>query len=618
MHKLLDLINQPSDLKKLNKNQLNILTSEIRQLLIDTVSKTGGHLASNLGVVELTIALHLTFDAPNDKIIWDVGHQSYVHKILTKRKDKLDSLRKSGGLSGFPKTSESIYDSFNTGHSSTSISAALGMARARDLQGGSHKVVAVIGDGAMTGGLAFEGLNDAGRSKTNLIIILNDNEMSVSKNVGGLSLYLSKIRTHTSYFKVKSAIEKTFNRSRIGKKALSMLSKTKGGIKYMLMPRTIFEELGITYLGPIDGHDIGTLTNIFNRAKKVSGPVLIHVKTKKGKGYSYAEAKPQAFHGISKFDVESGMVLSGKKKKDYSIVFGKKLRDIAKRNKRIVAISPAMPLGSGLIPFINKFPSRFFDVGIAESHAVTCAAGLAISGYIPVVCIYSSFLQRAYDQVLHDVAMQNLHMVLCIDRAGVVGEDGETHQGIFDISFLSHIPNMSILAPSSFKELEQMLEYAVLNHNAPIAIRYPRGNKQALFNDNAFEYGKGEVVMDGTDVAIIAAGPILENAYGAAVMLKEKGISAKVINIKTIKPIDRELIVNTVKEVKKIITVEDGVVQGGMGCIVNSVIKENNSDVKVYNLGYKDTFIHQATQQQIFEQYGLDEKGIFDFVLKVV
>jgi len=610
---ILETINHPKDIKTLTYPQLDTLAEEIRHFLIESVSKTGGHLASNLGVVELTLALHIALDTPLDKIVWDVGHQAYTHKIITGRKHMFGTLRQEDGLSGFPKTEESKYDCFNTGHSSTSISAALGMARARDLGCEDYCVAAVIGDGALTGGMAFEALNDAGQSGSNLIIILNDNEMSILKNVGAMSDYLSHIRTQPGYYRIKDVTERGLSKLPLGDKLVGAIRKTKSGFKRLILPQTIFEDMGFTYLGPIDGHDINRMAKAINRAKEIGGPVLVHVKTIKGKGYDPAETKPFAYHGVSKFDTESGMAIRDKVKADYSIIFGRHLRAIAKRDSRVVAISPAMPLGSGLKPFLRAMPHRFFDTGIAEAHAVTCAAGLAISGYVPVVAIYSSFLQRAYDQIVHDVALQNLHVVLCIDRAGVVGDDGETHQGMFDIAFLSHIPNMAMLAPGSFAELEQMLRYAVSEHEGPISIRYPRGNMQFIASAEQrkpFVFGKAQTLMQGDDVTIIAVGNMQKYAYEAGVLLKREGVSVHVINPGTVKPLDAETILESAERTGRVITVEDGVVHGGAGSLAAMLLVRSGVKTDFTALGYDDVFVPQASVGSIHKRYGLDADGI--------
>lgn len=617
MEKLLDNVNFPSDIKNMGTEQLEELCSQIRTFLIDAVSKTGGHLASNLGVVELTVAIHRVFDMPRDKIVFDVGHQSYVHKILTGRKGMFATLRQEGGLSGFPKTQESEYDSFNTGHSSTSISAALGLARARDLKNENYKVIALIGDGALTGGLAYEAICDAGNAKNDLIVILNDNEMSVSKNVGGMSEYLSRIRTKQSYSKLKSTTEKTLDKIPGGKAVMRFMKNIKDGIKHAVMQQNMFEDLGFTYLGPVNGHDIYRVSKMLEYAKSTKGPVLVHVCTKKGYGYKPAETKPQTFHGISSFDIKSGDVIRNKVTADYSAIFGRHLVHIARENENVVAISPAMTLGSGLRVFSRTLPKRFFDVGICEAHAVTSAAGLAISGFTPVVCIYSSFLQRAYDQIIHDVAMQNLHVVFGIDRAGVVGADGETHQGVFDIAFMRQVPNMAILAPSCFYELEHMLKYAVLKHNGPICLRYPRGYEQYCGERTEFVFGKSEVVRDGGDVSVIAVGNLVKNAVSAAERLKEYGIDAEVINLRTVKPLDEETVLKSVRKTGAAITLEDGVIEGGVGEAIADLLVKNGVGAIFENRGYRE-FIHQGKVSSIYHRYGLDADGIYAWAVAAV
>lgn len=619
MYQLLDMVNYPDDIRQLNNTQLGILAEEIRHFLIHSVSRTGGHLASNLGVVELTLALHSVFDTPLDRIVWDVGHQSYTHKIITGRKDMFGTLRQEGGLSGFPKTSESEYDCFNTGHSSTSISAALGMARARDLKGGTNSVIAVIGDGALTGGMAYEALNDAGQSGSDVIVILNDNEMSILKNVGAMSEYLSRIRVQPTYYKMKDLTERVLLKIPVvGKKIVNALRKTKSGIKHLLLPQTIFEEMGFTYLGPVDGHNIKKTKLLMQRAKSATGPVLLHIYTTKGKGYDHAEAKPYAYHGISKFDTHSGAVIRDKVTADYSAIFGRNLLQIAKNNPNVVAISPAMPLGSGLKLFSSVLPDRFFDTGIAEAHAVTCAAGLAVEGFVPVVAIYSSFMQRAYDQILHDVALQNLHVVFGIDRAGVVGDDGETHQGVFDIAYLSHIPNMSLLAPGSFVELKQMLKYAIEHHQGPIGIRYPRGNMRCAKDCSDFEFGKADVLMHGNDVSIIAVGTMAKNAYEAGEILKQYGIDADVINLRTIKPLDEKTVIESAERTKNVLTVEDGVISGGVSGMISSILMKNGVDAAFASLGYDDEFVQQAKVNDIYKKFGMDSESIARQVLRQI
>lgn len=616
---LLDHINEPKDIKNLDLQQLETLAEEIRQFLIEKVSVTGGHLASNLGVVELTLALHKIFDAPQDKIIWDVGHQSYVHKILTGRREQFDTLRQMNGVSGFPKSSESESDCFNTGHSSTSISAALGFAKARDLLHEQYSVVAVIGDGAMTGGMAFEALNDAGRSPNNVIIILNDNGMSISKNVGGFSRYLSKIRTQPIYYKAKEDLDTFLHKlSSAGKLASRALNRAKGTIKYIVMPGIIFEELGLKYLGPIDGHDMGELTKVMARAKGLKGPVLIHVLTQKGKGYRFAESKPQDFHGISPFEIETGEVKVNNGP-TYSDIFGEKMVSLAEKDPKLAAITAAMPLGTGLGQFSKKYPERFFDVGIAEQHAVTFAAGLAKAGIKPVVTVYSTFLQRSYDQIIHDVALQNLHVVFAIDRAGLIGEDGETHQGIYDLSYLSHIPNMTITAPADYDEFEMLLDYAVSEFNGPIAVRYPRGiGDRQLIPHSPVQYGRGVRLIAGEDITIVAAGNMAGTALRAAELLLRKGIHADVINARFIKPLDARLILESVAKTKAIATIEDNCIRGGFGSSVLELVNKNGFKVKAAVFGFPDIPITHGLRKEIFEKYGLDGESIAHDIVRLL
>jgi 1-deoxy-D-xylulose-5-phosphate synthase len=613
LSKILPLVNQPADIKDLTHEQLQQLAREIREYLIESVSKTGGHLASNLGVVELTLALHSVFNTPYDKIVWDVGHQAYVHKMLTGRKDKFDTLRQLNGISGFPKTSESEHDSFNTGHSSTSISAALGMARARDLNSEKNSVIAVIGDGALTGGMAFEALNDAGMSNTDLIVVLNDNEMSIDKNVGGLSSCLSRIRTQPIYFKVQRDIDLLLHKiPTFGKRVATTIKRAKGSIKYLMLPGMFFEELGFKYIGPIDGHNINELKRILNKAKGLKGPILIHALTQKGKGYSHAEEKPDVFHGISPFVIETGETKKNPHAKDYSAVFGEALVDIARENKKVVAITAAMPCGTGLSKFAECFPERFFDVGIAEQHGATMAAGLAIEGMKPVFAVYSSFLQRAYDQVIHDVCAQNLPVVFAIDRAGIVGNDGETHQGVFDLSYLSHVPNMSIVAPKDYDELRQMLKFCI-DFDGPIAIRYPRGQAQelGLNKHQPIEYGKAEVLQQGNDLTLIACGKMVGTALKTARELIKQGISAEVINARFVKPLDEHTILSSAKKTNNVITIEDNMISGGFGNMVLQLISKSDlPDVKVTNLGYPDEFIQHGNTDELQKMYGLDAESI--------
>lgn len=618
MYHILNQVDNPDDLRKLNISEKEELAKELRELVIDTVSKTGGHLASNLGVVELTIALHSVFNTPKDKIVWDVGHQTYIHKILTGRKSKINTLRSLNGLAGFPKAVESEYDAFDTGHSSTSISSALGMARARDIKGEKNSVIAVIGDGALTGGMAFEALNDAGSSNTNLIVILNDNEMSISKNVGGLSAFLTRIRTRKSYNKSNNYIKRlTLRIPVIGRKIVKLVRRIKYSIKQLFLPNMFFEDIGFKYLGPVDGHNIEKLEQILEKAKSLSGPILIHVITKKGKGYEPAEQNPDKFHATSAFEKETGKNLK-EKKDDYSKVFGDELVKLAKENDKIVAVTAAMRDGTGLTNFAKEFPNRFFDVAIAEQHALTMAAGMAKEGLVPVVSIYSSFYQRAYDQIIHDICTQKLHVVMCIDRAGIVGNDGETHQGMFDLAFLNIVPNITILAPKDFVELRQMLEFAV-NYNGPIAIRYPRGGeeKTKFITHEKIEKGKAEILREGEDVSIIAIGKMVAKAQNVAEILEKNGIEAEVINARFLKPLDRETIANSIEKTKNVITIEDGTIEGGLGTVVEELILEEKlTDVAFRKFGYPDRFIKHGKTEEIEDIFGLTEKNIVEYVEK--
>ncbi len=614
---ILDKVNYPDDLRKLTLDEKNKLASEIREKIIETVSNTGGHLASNLGVVELTMAIHSVFNTPIDKVIWDVGHQSYVHKILTGRKDKLDTLRKMDGMAGFPKSNESIYDSFNTGHSSTSISVGLGMARARDIKGENNRILAVIGDGALTGGMALEALNDVGSSNTNMIVILNDNEMSISKNVGGIATVLSKLRTQDFYVKAnikgKSVIEKV---PFIGKKIVKFVQGTKRSIKQFVIPKMYFEDIGFRYIGPVDGHNIEKLEDTFRMCKDLDGPILIHVRTKKGKGYKPAETNPDKFHSTSKFDIETGEKLA-KGKKDYSKVFGDTLVRLAKDNNKIVAITAAMTDGTGLTEFAKKYPDRFFDVGIAEQHAVGMAAGLAKAGMTPVVPLYSSFIQRAYDQLVHDVAIMDLPVVICADRAGVVGNDGETHQGLLDLSYTNTIPNFNIMAPKDFNELDKMLEFAI-DLKKPILIRYPRGGEGKTFESCApIELGKAEVVREGNnDITIFAIGKMVSRAEEVADKLEEDNIYASVVNVRFLKPIDEETIIKYLKNSNKAISIEDGSVIDGLGAKIESIIYENGIDIEFEKIAYPDEFIKHGSVDEIEKKYGLDVGSIVECLKK--
>ena len=599
---MLEKINSPEDLKKLNIEEKNKLAQEIREYVLQVVSENGGHLASNLGVVELTLALHSVFNMPKDKIIWDVGHQSYVHKIITGRREEFKTIRKLDGLSGFPKINESEYDDFDTGHSSTSISAALGMARARDLKGDNNQVIAIIGDGALTGGMALEALNDAGYSQTKMMVILNDNEMSISKNVGGLNLFLSKLRTKKLYKKSNISAKKVLNNvPAIGKPIVKVIQRIKRSIKQLVIPKMFFEDIGFTYLGPVDGHNIEQLENILKLSKQVEGPVLIHVLTKKGKGYKIAEENPDRFHATSPFDIETGKTKK-EKKSDYSKVFGEKLVNLAKNNEKIVAITASMKDGTGLTKFAKEFPERFFDIGIAEQHAVTMAAGMAKEGMIPFVPIYSSFYQRAYDQVIHDVAIQNLPVIMCIDRAGLVGQDGETHQGLLDMAFFRLVPNLTIMAPKDFKELEEMMEFAI-TLKRPVVIRYPRGGEDTSIkfeNQEKIELGKAQILKEGKDVSIIAIGNKVAKAMKMAKHYEIEGLDAEVINARFLKPLDVETIKKSIEKTKKVITIEDGTKINGLGTAIKElIIDENLKDVEIQELSLPDEFIRHGTVEEL-------------------
>ena len=617
--KILNRINSPQDLKRLPRKYMNKLCDDIRQFLLQSVSKTGGHLASNLGVVELTVALHYVFDSPKDIIIWDVGHQAYVHKMLTGRKNRFDKLRKFNGLSGFPKANESPHDHFDTGHSSTSISAAVGYAKARDIDGGTNNVIAVIGDGSMTGGLALEGLNNGGRLNSNLIVILNDNQMSIGENVGAISKTLNLMRSDPRYRGFKSNIKGILSKTPIIAKALE---KTKDTIRDALVPGQLFEEMGFTYIGPIDGHNMGELISVLGKIKDISRPILLHVHTVKGKGYPIAEANPAKFHGIESFDIETGNPVATSTE-SYSEVFGRELTQLARENPDIVAVTAAMGDATGLGMFAKAFPNRFIDVGIAEAHAVTLCAGLAKAGKLPVFAVYSSFLQRAYDQILHDVCTQNLHVIFAIDRAGIVGADGETHQGLFDISFLSHMPNLTILAPADKSELIEMLHFAV-RHNGPIAIRYPRGEAHTITRDTTpINFGKSELVThinpDGTPkVAIISVGSMLRTSMDAVNKLAElaPNISVSLINARSIKPLDTQMISDTATTADFVYTIENNVFTGGFASMIAAYSAQNGITLpKFHGFALPDTFIQQGTPDELFHEYGLDADSIAGKIL---
>lgn len=605
---VLEMIRKPNDIKKLNAEQLAALADEIRQFLIEKISRTGGHLASNLGVVELTMALHLTLDFPEDKLIWDVGHQSYTHKLLTGRKDGFDDLRKYGGLSGFPKRKESDCDAFDTGHSSTSISAGMGYVAAREILGEDHTVVSVIGDGSLTGGMAYEALNNASRLKSNFIIVLNDNNMSISENVGGMSKYLSGIRTAQAYTELKKGVEDTLKRiPGKGERIVSQIRKTKSGVKQLLVPGMFFEDMDITYLGPVDGHDVRKLVKVLNEAKRVDHAVLVHVLTKKGKGYAPAEENPARFHGPGPFHIETGEPKTVSTRDTYTEVFSKVLLDIARKDEKVAAITAAMADGTGLAPFARHFPNRFFDVGIAEEHAMTFAAGLAAGGMKPVFAVYSSFLQRAYDQTLHDVCLQNLPVVIAVDRAGLVGSDGETHQGVFDLSFLSTIPNMTVISPKNRWELADMLRFAV-DFQYPIAIRYPRGEAYEGMKEfrAPIEYAKSEVLYEEDEIAVIFVGHMAELADQVRRKLKETGYSCSLINARFVKPLDTGLLEMLAKDHCLFVTIEENVLTGGFGEQVMDYVSRAKLNVYVRNIGISDDYVEHGNVEVLRREVGLD------------
>lgn len=614
---ILDKIKKPNDIHKIALADFPQLAEEIRNFLLESVSETGGHLASNLGVVELTLALHNVLDFPEDKLIWDVGHQAYTHKILTGRKEEFKTLRKEGGLSGFPKRSESDCDSFDTGHSSTSISAGLGYVRARDILGQKHHVVSVIGDGALTGGMAYEAMNNAAELKTNFIIILNDNNMSISKNVGGMSSYLSALRTAEAYTGMKINATKALKKiPRIGTAVVDTMRKTKSSIKQLIIPGMLFENMGLTYLGPVDGHNMRQMMKLFNEAKRVEGPVLVHVLTEKGHGYVPACSHPARFHGTGPFDVETGRFLETKENLNYTDVFSKTMCSLGKENRRVAAITAAMPEGTGLKAFGRSFPERFFDVGIAEEHAVTFAAGLALGGLIPVVAIYSSFLQRAVDQILHDVCMQKLHVVFAIDRAGLVGADGETHQGCFDFSYLSMIPNLTVMAPKNDWELQEMLRAAVRDFDGPCAIRYPKGTAYTGLSEfhQPVQIGKSEVLYEGREVAILAVGSMVSTCKEVYDMLKCRGIEPTFVNARFIKPLDTELLDTLAKTHSLFVTVEENVKNGGFGEHVSAYMEACQPDVRVMNLAIWDRFVEQGKIESLRVKIGLSSVEIAETI----
>lgn len=607
----LEKINQVNDIKQIPPEEYEALAAEIREFLIEKISSTGGHLASNLGVVELTMALHLSFDFPKDKVIWDVGHQAYTHKLLTGRKAGFDGLRKYGGMSGFPKRKESECDCFDTGHSSTSISAGIGLVAARDLLGGDEHIISVIGDGALTGGMAYEALNNASRLKKNFIIVLNDNHMSIAENVGGMSEYLNGLRTNEVYTSFKSGVEQSLNRIPGGVHLANQLKKTKSGIKQLLIPGMLFEDMGITYLGPVDGHDITKLLDVFRKARRVKGAVLVHVLTKKGKGYEPAERHPARFHGAEPFDIETGLPKNRRRKANYQDVFSTCMVKLGQRHEHVVAITAAMPDGTGLKRFRNMYPDRFFDVGIAEEHAVTFAAGLAAGGIRPIFAVYSSFLQRAYDQVLHDVCIQNLPVIFAIDRAGLVGSDGETHQGIFDLSYLSSIPNMHIMAPKNKWELSDMLKFAV-GFDGPLALRYPRGEAYDGLKEfrSPIVYGKSELLYEEEDIAILAVGSMVKTAEQVRRKLKEIGYSCTLVNARFVKPVDTDIITELSKDHRLLVTMEENVQSGGYGEKVQDWIVQKKLPTAVLNISIPDEYVEHGNVDILYEEVGIDAESV--------
>lgn len=614
---ILENINNENDIKNLKPFELEQLADEIREFLINKISVTGGHLASNLGVVELTMALHLAFNLPKDKFVWDVGHQAYTHKILTGRKAGFDDLRKYGGLSGFPKRNESPCDSFDTGHSSTSISAGLGLVQASQILEKDNYVISIIGDGALTGGMAYEALNNAARLNRNFIIVLNDNNMSISENVGGVSQYLSNIRTAEAYMDLKTGVVDTLSKIPFyGEKVVDKLRNTKNGIKQLFIPGMLFENMGITYLGPVDGHNIDKMVKVFNEAKKLNQAVLVHVKTNKGNGYQPAERLPARFHGAEPFDIETGLPSHKRDKATYSDIFSTVMRKLGDRDDKVVAITAAMPDGTGLKRFKNMFPERFFDVGIAEEHAVTFAAGLAAGGLKPIFAVYSSFLQRAYDQILHDVCIQNLHVVFAIDRSGLVGSDGETHQGLFDISFLSSIPNMHIIAPKNKWELSDMLKYAV-DFDGPIAIRYPRGEAYDGLKEYRapIEYGKSEVIYEETDIALLAVGSMVKIAQEVRTELKEIGYNCSLVNARFVKPIDEDNIIQLARDHKLIVTLEENVKNGGFGEKVLQFISEGGIKTDILIIAIPDEYVEHGNVEILKKEVGIDRDSIIKKII---
>ncbi len=615
---VLDKIKQENDIKALSKEELPVLAEEIREFLIQKISVMGGHLASNLGAVELTMALHLAFELPKDKIIWDVGHQSYTHKILTGRREGFDQLRKFGGMSGFPKRKESACDCFDTGHSSTSVSAGLGYAQARQIKGEDYKVISVIGDGALTGGMAFEALNNASRMRSNFMIVLNDNKMSISENVGGLSRHLNFLRTTESYQEIKTGVANSLSKIPVyGERIVEKIRKTKSGIKQLIVPGMLFENMGIMYLGPVNGHDITGMAKVFREASKYQGPVLIHVLTRKGKGYLPAERHPARFHGAEPFHIETGLPQKKREKANYTDVFSTVMCKLGSRNENVAAVTAAMADGTGLKRFGRQFPDRFFDVGIAEEHAVTFAAGLAAAGLKPVVAVYSSFLQRAYDQILHDVCIQNLPVVFAVDRAGLVGSDGETHQGIFDLSYLSSIPNMTVLAPKNKWELSDMIKFAA-DFPAPAAIRYPRGEAYDGLKEfrEPIVYGKSEMLYKESKIALVAIGSMVKTAAAVREGLHERGYSATLVNARFAKPLDEDLLTGLAAGHKLIVTMEENVINGGFGEHVTEFFSSRRLKNRILNIAIPDTYVEHGNTEILCRELKLDAASICERVIR--
>lgn len=613
----LEKIRKANDIKKIEREHLGELAQEIRDFLIRKISVTGGHLGSNLGCVELTMALHLALDLPKDKIVWDVGHQAYTHKLLTGRRDGFDTLRKYGGMSGFPKRKESECDCFDTGHSSTSISAGLGMVKARDIKGEKNTIVSVIGDGSLTGGMAYEALNNASRLETNFIIILNDNNMSISENVGGVSKYLNNIRTADMYLDLKEGVYNSLHgKSKYGDKVVSQIRRAKSSFKHLVVPGMFFEDMGITYLGPVDGHNISAMVRLLGEARKIRGAVLMHVITQKGKGYVPAERHPARFHGAEPFDIETGIPSKPQSKANYTDIFSTVMCKLGQRQENVVAITAAMPDGTGLKRFRNRYPDRFFDVGIAEEHAVTFAAGLAAGGLRPIVAIYSSFLQRAYDQILHDVCLQNLPVIFAVDRAGLVGSDGETHQGIFDLSYLSSIPNMHIMAPKNKWELSDMLKFALVS-DMPMAIRYPRGEAFDGLKDNRAPilYGKSEPLYEEEDIILFAVGSMVKVALEVRSQLKERGYSCSLTNARFVKPIDESAVREACKEHRLLVTLEENVLSGGYGEKVRAYVDEIGASAQVLNIAIPDEYVEHGNVELLKREIGIDADSVTTRIL---